>query len=46
MEHNNLSEIEGKIFQSEYLMNLIFDNLNMEDKINLSLCNKKINSFF
>ena len=46
MEHNTLSKIEGNIFESEYLMNLIFDILNMEDRINLSLCNKKINSFF
>ena len=46
MEQNTLSKIEGNIFESEYLMNLIFDILNMEDRINLSLCNKKINSFF
>ena len=34
------------VFQTEILVNLIFDNLEMKDKINLSLCNKKINSFF
>ena len=33
-------------FQTEILVNLIFDNLEMKDKINLSFCNKKINSFF
>ena len=42
MEHKS----RGAIFQSELIMNYIFDKLGMEDKINLSLCNKKINSFF
>jgi hypothetical protein len=46
MEHKGLSEYGSKIFQSELIMNFIFDKLEMKDKINLSLCNKKINSFF
>ena len=45
MEHKGLSEYGSKIFQSELIMNFIFDKLEMKDKINLSLCNNKINSF-
>ncbi len=40
------SKIEGKIFQSELIINLIFDKLEMKDRINLSLCNEKLYSFF
>ena len=46
MEENNLSKIAEKVFQSELIVNYIFDYLKMEDKLNFSLCNKKINSFF
>ena len=43
---NKVHEHESKIFKSEFIMNCIFDKLERKDRINLSLCNKKINSFF
>ena len=46
MEKKDLPKIQGGIFESELIMNYIFDKLDMKDKINLSLCNKKINSFY
>ena len=46
MDANCLSKNRENIFQSELIMNVIFDFLGVDDRLNLSLCDKKINSIF
>ena len=44
--NNNLSQSKRNVLKTESLVNMIFNALNFQDKLNFSLCCKKLYSFF